>query len=185
MHVCAERYLGNGVRQEQQLQIREFNEELADGHHRRSRSALPLGSHELFHRRVHPDQARTCPYDFTSDSLPEGTFISPVNRTNDLLPKLARNMTTVYPGTPQPPKVAFTDTVGINLEEYNATPPSPHLFSFCHYCGRSSGIRLTQCPHCQNAVYCSQSCRQSHWDEGHKAECIDPNSFNKSHKRCE
>ena len=177
-------YSGNGIKLEQQ---REFNEEKTVNNHHRSRSALPLGSHEQFHCRIHPDHNRTHPLDLTANSLPETQFMSPVNRyqTNDLLlPKLARkNTSAVCPGTPQPPKVAFMDTTGINSEEKNFAPPCLHLFSFCHYCGRSSGVRLAWCLHCQNAIYCSQSCRQSHWDEGHKTECIDPNSI-KSHRKC-
>lgn len=157
--------------------------------HRRSRSALPLGSHEQFHLRIHPDQTRNHPLDLTSDSLPEGPFMSLANRhqtTDSLLPKLTRkNTTAVCPGAPQPPKVAFIDATGNNLDEQNFTPPPClHLYSFCHYCGRSSGIRLAWCLNCQNAVYCSQSCRQSHWDEGHKTECTDPTNF-KTQKRCE
>lgn len=181
-------YSGNGLREEQQLYMREYYEEKTVNSRHRSRSA-PLGSHELFHRRVHPDHTRIRPCDVTSDSLPEGSFMSPVNRyqtTDLLLPKLARTTPPTSLGAPQPPKVAFVDTTtGIKLEENtNTPPPCTHLFSFCHYCGRSSGIRLAWCLHCQNAVYCSQSCRQSHWDEGHKTECTDPNSF-KTHKRCE
>ena len=151
--------------------------------HHRSRSA-PLGNHELFHRRIHPDHDRTHP----CDPLPDELFTSPVNRhqpTDSLLPKLAKNMIPTSPGAPQPPKVAFVDTTAaMNSEETNITPPCLHLFSFCHYCGRSSGIRLAFCLHCQNAVYCSQSCRQSHWDEGHKTECTDMNSF-KARRKCE
>ena len=171
-------YSGNGVRGEQQLQIREYNEKIINNHHR-SRSA-PLGNHELFHHRIHPDHP--------CDSLPDESFMSPVNRyqtTDFLLPKLAKNMIPTSPGAPQPPKVAFVDTTtGMNSEENNATPTCLNLFSFCHYCGRSSGIRLAWCLNCQNTVYCSQSCRQSHWDEGHKTECTDLNSF-KTHRKCE
>ena len=199
--MCIGGYSGYGLREElqlhmreeqqlhmreEQLHMREYNEKIVNNRHR-SRSA-PLGSHELFHRRVHPDHTRTRPCDVTSDSLPEGSFMLPVNRyqaTDLLLPKLARSTPPTSLEAPQPPKVAFVDTtMGIGLEENNTTPPCPHLLSFCHYCGRSSGIRLAWCLHCQNAVYCSQSCRQSHWDEGHKTECSDPNSF-KTHKRCE
>lgn len=180
---CLEGYPGNGIREEQQLQLKEYYEEkFVNNHDHRSRSALPLGSHEQFHRRVHPEHTRTRTCDLTTESLTEGAFVSPVNKT-DLLPKLARNTTAVCPGAPQPPKVAFIDTTitGIKLDDHSITPPCSHLFSFCHYCGRSSGIRLAWCLHCQNVVYCSQSCRQNHWDEGHKTECTDP----KMHKRCE
>ena len=183
-----EGYSENGMREEQQLQMREFFEERIVNNQRRSKSALPLGNHEQFHRRIHPDHPQTRPFDLTTDSFPEAAFMSPMNRyqPNDLLlPKLARNTTAVCPGPPQPPKVAFMDTtVGANSDEHNIILPCSHLLSFCHYCGRSSGIRLAWCLHCQNTVYCSQSCRQSHWDEGHKTECTDPNSF-KTHKRCE
>ena len=189
-----EGYTGSGVKEEQQLLIREYEEKtvteerIVTNNQRRSRSALPLGSHEQFHHRVHPDRPQTHPHDLTTDSLPEEAFVSPATKyqTNDfLLPKLARNTTAVCPGPPQPPKVAFMDTaVSVNPEEHNVVLPCSHLLSFCHYCGRSSGIRLAWCLHCQNVVYCSQSCRQNHWDEGHKTECTDPNSL-KTHRRCE
>lgn len=191
-----ERYTESEMKEERQLLLREYNEEKfvtaekIDNNQRRSRSALPLGSHEQFHRRVHPDRPRTQPHNLTTDSIPEGAlFMSPVTKyqTNDLLlPKLGRNTTAVCPGPPQPPRVAFMDTtINVNSEEHDTTvQPCSNLLSFCHYCGRSSGIRLAWCLHCQNAVYCSQSCRQNHWDEGHKTECTDPNSL-KTHKRCE
>jgi len=189
-YVHVEGYSENGFKREineEQLQLREYNEEKVVSNHHRTRSALPLGSHELFHRRVHPDQTRTRPH--TADSLPDGPFMSPTNRhqTHDIhqvLPKLARNTATMSPGPPQPPKVAFLDATGISSEQHNIVAPCLHLFSFCHYCGRSSGVRLAWCLHCRNAIYCSQSCRQSHWDEGHKTECTDPNIL-KMHKRCE
>lgn len=170
------------INKEQQLQLREYNEEKVVSNHHRAKSALPLGSHELFHRRVHPDQTRARPH--TADPLPDGPFMSPTNRhdIHQVLPKLARN--TVCPGPPQPPKVAFMDTTGVSSEQHNMVTPCSHLFSFCHYCGRSSGVRLAWCLHCRNAVYCSQSCRQSHWDEGHKTECTNPNIL-KMNKRCE
>jgi len=179
------------MREEQHLlQMTEQYEECTpDTSHRRARSAIPLGSHERFHCRIHPDKLTSL--DTGTKSLTERTFMvalkSATNSTdNNLLPKLASHTNTVaaLPGSLQPPpKVAFLDTAGETEKCQVRPPPCSHLYSFCHYCGRSSGVQLTWCLQCHKAVYCSKSCRQNHWEEGHNTECINPNTST-VRKRC-
>jgi len=182
--VPIEVFLANVMKEEQQLvQMTEhYKDQTKNTNHRRARSAVPLGSHERFHCRIHPDKS---PSHVTgTKSLTERTFmvdLKPVTNTpdNKLLPKLASNINTVaaFPGSLQPPpKVAFVDITG-EAEGCQVTPPPcSHLYSFCHYCGRSSGVQLTWCLQCHKTVYCSKSCRQNHWEDGHSTECIDPNT---------
>lgn len=47
------------------------------------------------------------------------------------------------------------------------------LNSFCYECGRSAGIRLTQCSGCRLVAFCSQSCREQCLKAGHRSECMD------------
>ncbi|XP_075901578.1 ankyrin repeat and MYND domain-containing protein 1-like isoform X2 [Nelusetta ayraudi] len=42
---------------------------------------------------------------------------------------------------------------------------------FCYHCGRTAGVKLTDCSRCHKVFYCSRTCKLKGWDERHKKEC--------------
>jgi len=186
LYIAIEVFLVNVMKEEHLIQMTEHYEDQTMDNNRRARSAIPLGSHERFHRRIHSDKSASL--DTGTKSLTEKTFMvdlksSTNNSDNKLLPKLASTAAAFPSSTQPPPKVAFLDRAGETEKCQVTLPPCLHLYSFCHYCGRSSDVQLTWCFQCHKAVYCSKSCRQNHWDEGHSTECIDPNTSS-VRKRC-
>jgi hypothetical protein len=45
---------------------------------------------------------------------------------------------------------------------------SPLMINNCVQCNQPA---FKQCGNCQDAIYCSQKCANTHWEKGHKDEC--------------
>eukprot|EP00116_Pleurobrachia_bachei_P010014 sb/3470276/ len=57
------------------------------------------------------------------------------------------------------------------------------LFKYCYECGRSAGVKLTQCTRCYTVSFCSQRCKLKAWTSRHRRECIKIENKQKSEKK--
>nr|CDS33066.1 ankyrin repeat and MYND domain containing protein [Hymenolepis microstoma] len=58
-----------------------------------------------------------------------------------------------------------------SLKQMNELLDSCQMY-FCYNCGRSSGVKLTECKRCRRVFFCSETCRKAGWLEWHGKQCL-------------
>jgi len=75
---------------------------------------------------------------------------------------------------PLPPASALGSLFSSCLSQKQRPAPIPNysqILSLCAGCG-SIGQGMKRCGRCQVAYYCSPTCQQKAWNEGHKTTCV-------------